>query len=360
LNLKQDINYSLNQLYFYLTQGCNLACCHCWLEPGFEGKGKHYPVLDVKFFEQAVKEAKPLGLSSVKLTGGEPLMHPEFLDILEIIKRENIALNIETNGILCTPEIAWEIAKSPVQSVSVSIDGADSKTHDKIRGVAGAFEKSCNAVKNLAACNIHPQIIMSLMNSNIHQIEQVIRLGGTLGTSSIKFNVVQPIARGEKLAKTGKTISIEKIINTGRHVETELAKQTRLPLIFDYPMAFRPLSCIFGGNGCYICGISGILGIIPDGSYALCGIGQHIPELIFGKVGKDSLEDIWENNKILISLRKGLPEKLEGVCGQCLMKYKCLGSCIAQNYYSSKSLWGSFWFCEQAYKSGLFPKSRLK
>lgn len=360
MTLQKDINYSLSQLYFYLTQGCNLACCHCWLEPGFEGKGKKYPVLDIKLFEQAVNEAIPLGLSSVKLTGGEPLMHPGFLDILKIIRKQGLALNIETNGILCTPEIASEIAESPVQSVSVSIDGADSKTHDRIRGVAGAFEKACKAVKNLADCNIYPQVIMSVMTHNIHQIEDVIKLGEKLEASSIKFNIVQPVARGKNLTKIGKSLSIEEIIKTGLRVEMELAKQTMLPLIFDYPMAFRPLSSLFSGNGCYVCGILGILGVIPDGSYALCGIGQHIPGLVFGKVGKDNLENVWQHNHILESIRKGLPGKLEGVCGKCLMKYRCFGSCIAQNYYSSNSLWSSFWFCEQAYKNGLFPETRLK
>ncbi|QTA79260.1 SynChlorMet cassette radical SAM/SPASM protein [Desulfonema limicola] len=354
------MDYPLNQLYCYLTQGCNLACCHCWLEPGFEGNGDHYPVLDVKLFEQALNEAVPLGLTSVKLTGGEPLMHPEFFDILKIIKNKNLALVIETNGILCTPGTASKIAQLPVQSVSVSIDSPDPKTHDKIRGVAGAFEKSCKAVKNLSTCSIHPQIIMSLMSWNIHQIEEMVRLGEKLGASSIKFNIVQPVARGEKLVKAGKGVSIETIIKTGHYVETILAKKTRLSLIFDYPAAFRPLSCIFSAKSCYVCGILGILGIIPDGSYALCGIGQHIPDLVFGKAGTDSLEHIWKNNHILEALRKGLPEKLEGVCSRCLMKYQCLGACIAQNYYTSNSLWSGFWFCEQAYQSGLFPETRLK
>ena len=57
--------------------------------------------------------------------------------------------------------------------------------------------------------------------------------------------------------------------------------------------------------------------------------------------------------------REGLPEKLEGICGECLMKAKCVGSCIAQNYYSSKNLWAPYWYCEQARKRGLFPETRV-
>lgn len=66
----------LNQLYFYLTEGCNLACRHCWLAPKFDADGSRYAMLPVELFETAVREAKPLGLSGLKLTGGEPLCTP--------------------------------------------------------------------------------------------------------------------------------------------------------------------------------------------------------------------------------------------------------------------------------------------
>ena len=102
---------ALNTLYFYLTEGCNLACRHCWLAPRFDPDGDRYPALPVELFETAIREAKPLGLTGVKLTGGEPLLHPEIVQLLEIVRREELGLTIETNGVLCTPELAAEIAK---------------------------------------------------------------------------------------------------------------------------------------------------------------------------------------------------------------------------------------------------------
>lgn len=59
------------------------------------------------------------------------------------------------------------------------------------------------------------------------------------------------------------------------------------------------------------------------------------------------------------ALREGLPLRLGGVCGRCLMKGRCLGMCVAQNYYGAGSLWAPHWFCEQAEAAGLFPASRL-
>lgn len=350
---------AINTLYFYLTEGCNLACRHCWLGPRFDAAGDCYPTLPVELFETAIREAKPLGLNAVKLTGGEPLLHPHFTHLLEIIRRENLKLTIETNGLLCTSEVATEIAKSPNRFVSVSIDGTDAATHEWVRGVPGSFEAARQAVRNLVAAGTRPQVIFTVMRNNVGQVDAMVRMVEELGAASLKYNVVQPTARGENLHENQETLNISELIKLGRHVEEELTLQTKLKLFFHYPHAFRSLHRISSGDGCGTCGIFGILGIMASGYYALCGIGEQVPELIFGKVGKDSLEKVWKENAILKALREGLPARLEGVCSRCVMKKICLGSCVAQNYYSKNSLWAPFWFCEQAEKEGLFPTSRL-
>ena len=74
-------------------------------------------------------------------------------------------------------------------------------------------------------------------------------------------------------------------------MERELASTTRLTLFFDYPLAFRPLSRIASGDGCGVCGVLGILGVLASGHYALCGIGEQVPAMVFGRVGADPLPD---------------------------------------------------------------------
>ena len=349
----------INTLYFYLTEGCNLACRHCWMGPRFDAKGDHYPTLPVEAFETAIREAKLLGLTGVKLTGGEPLLHPHITHLLEIVRRENLRLTIETNGLLCTPEIAAEIAKSPNRFVSVSIDGVDAATHEWVRGVPGSFDAACQAVRNLVASGTRPQVIFSVMRKNASQVDAMVRMVEELGASSLKFNVIQPTARGERLHEEQETLGIAELIAMGRHVEKELAPTTAMRLFFHVPPAFRSLQRISSGDGCSTCGIFGVLGVIATGRYALCGIGEQVPDLVFGEVGKDPLKEVWENNPVLKALREGLPSRLEGVCGRCLMKDRCLGSCVAQNYYSTGSLWAAYWFCTQAEEAGLFPASRL-
>jgi radical SAM protein with 4Fe4S-binding SPASM domain len=97
---------------------------------------------------------------------------------------------------------------------------------------------------------------------------------------------------------------------------------------------------------------------MASGSYALCGIGEHVPELVFGHASKDPLAEVWKDNPVLREIRDGMPRRLGGICGECLMRGVCLGSCIAQNYYRDRDLWAPFWFCEEAERLGLFPESR--
>mgnify|MGYP006266504527 CR=1 FL=1 len=131
---------------------------------------------------------------------------------------------------------------------------------------------------------------------------------------------------------------------------------------YSHPVAFKSLGKMFGnnGDGCSVCGILGILGVLANGSFALCGIGETVPDLIFGHASKDRLEDVWNNTPVVLELREGLPYRFDGICGNCVMKSICLGSCVAQNYYRSKNLWASYWYCDEAEKHGLFPQGRIR
>ena len=356
-----DPTYPLKQIYFYLTEGCNLRCRHCWIAPTYQREGSSNDALDFNLFKSIIEQAKPLGLTGVKLTGGEPLLHEHIDEILDCIRTENIDLTAETNGVLCTPELARKMAECKNTFVTVSLDGATAETHEWVRGVEGCFETALAGIRNLVDAGLQPQIIMSIMRQNKDQMESIIRLAERLGAGSVKFNIVQPTARGEKVHESGEALSIEELVVLGQSVEGSLSASANIPVYYDHPPAFRPLGKMFGnnGDGCGACGILGILGVLANGSYALCGIGKTVPDLVFGNTSKDPLQAIWNNNPLLIELREGLPQRFEGICSHCLMKGRCLGSCVAQNYYRSKSIWAPFWFCQEAHNRGYFPESRI-
>lgn len=355
-------SHRLSRIYFYLSGSCNLRCRHCWIAPQFASEAPSGPWLPMDLFRSILDQALPLGLSSVKLTGGEPLLHPRIAEVLDLLKARPIPVTIETNGTLCSFDLAERIAACTGVCVSVSLDGADAPTHEWVRGVPGCFDAALRGVRNLVDCGVRPQIIMTLMRRNRDQLEAMVRLAEDLGAGSVKFNLLQPTARGQALHASGESLTLEEILELGRWVENSLSSSTVLPVVFHHPAAFRPLGRMFGekADGCGMCGILGILGVLADGSYALCGIGESVPEMVFGHASEDRLEDVWAESPVLKEIREGLPRRLDGACRDCLMKNFCFGSCIAQNYYRAGSLWAPFWFCEEAAARGLFPVSRLR
>ncbi|MBN2124790.1 MAG: SynChlorMet cassette radical SAM/SPASM protein ScmF [Deltaproteobacteria bacterium] len=354
--------YPLNRIYFYLIEGCNLRCQHCWIPPGHQAEDRSSAFLEPDLFRSILHQAKPLGLAGVKLTGGEPLLHPRIREILKQVRDEGLDLGIETNGTLCTPELAGTIAEGRTPFVSVSLDGADARTHEWVRGVPGCFEAALEGIRNLVRVGIRPQVILTVMRRNRDQLERVVRLAESLGAGSVKFNILQPTARGERLHEVGEALDMEELITLGQWVEGDLSAGTDLPLHHGHPPAFRPLGKILpeNGDGCAVCGILGILGVLADGSYALCGIGQSIPELVFGHAAKDPLEVVWNRSSVLGEIRRGLPRRFEGICSRCVMMSRCLGMCLAQNYYSSRRFWAPYWYCERANNLGLFPRTRIR
>lgn len=349
----------LAQLYCYLSEGCNLACTHCWLSPRHdpEGKGTFLPL---QLLRTIIDESKPLGLTGVKLTGGEPLLHPDILAILDILRSEQLTLTMETNGVLCTPELAAAIARQQDPFVSVSLDAAVPEIHDKQRGVAGAFRRTVQGIRYLTAEQVPTQVIMSVSRENVDQIEPMINFAASMGVDSIKFNPIQPMGRGKFLHAQDHTLRVPELIALARRIDMELAPISPVQLNFDCPPAFKPLGRLTNDRGgCSVCGIFSILGVLATGHYALCGIGSHIPELIFGFAGRDPLATVWQDTPALREIRTSLPDKLSGTCGRCLMKHYCLGSCLAQNHYRSGTIWAPFWFCSEAEAMALFPASRL-
>jgi len=350
------MTHRLNALYMFITRGCNLRCRHCYIGARCQSGAQHQPAIDAGLFREVVGQAKRLGVSYVKLGGGEPLVHPRIGEILEIAGRERIDVALSTNGVLCTPSLVRELSRIRLRGISVSLDGADAGTHEWVRRQQGCFAKTLQGIRNLADAGLSPNVAMVLLRRNIGQIEAVVRLAESVGASSVTFNLAQPRGRGAAMHDDGEFPAVRDLIELGSRVR-ELSRTTPLALAYTLPPAFKPLGGI-AGKGRGMCGILGILGVLSDGSLGLCGAAEEMPELIFGHAGRDDLEAVWRQAPLLKELRAGLPDRFRGICGECLMRSVCQGRCIAQNYYRCRDVWAPHWFCEEADSEGLFPETR--
>ena len=190
------------------------------------------------------------------------------------------------------------------------------------------------------------------------EIEPLAHGAAEIGCSSLKFNIIQSSGRGEHMKEAEDLLTIEELVRLGGWIEKDLRNRISIPLLYSWPMAFHGIRRLQDGpEG--MCHIHHILGVLSTGHLAMCGIGTLEKDLIYGRLGMDSVFEIWTSNSLLVHLRDIIPSKLEGICSQCIIKNRCLGYCIAQNYHASRRLTAPFWFCRLAYEADLFPISRL-
>jgi len=349
----------LNTIYLYFSGYCNLNCKHCWIEPKFKNIRKALDTreIDLKYIFKALKEAKDIGLKSVKITGGEPFIRADIIDLLKWLKKNNLKISIETNGTLIRERAARAIRDADVAHISVSIDGPDRKTHEALRKVNGSFEEAIKGVKLIRKYNpkLSIQIITCLWRGNFKKAEEMIYFAEKLGANSIKFNPIQSIARADFMKKNQEILTVKEIIVLYKKIR-KIKINKKFKIIFDIPPAFKPLDEF---DKIYTCGIKNILGILSDGTVSMCGIGSVVDELNFGNIKYDRIKDIWKNNKIVKLLQKEIPDKLEGICGKCILKKLCLGKCRAEAYWYKGSFFAPYSFCQQAYEKGLFPETRI-
>jgi SynChlorMet cassette radical SAM/SPASM protein ScmF len=352
--------YPLTTYYMYLTGGCNLACRHCWIAPTYQANGSTGGHLDYGLYEIAIKEALPLGLRNIKFTGGEPLLHPDFVRMADYATEQNLSTVMETNGTLITPKLARHLKeKTSLWFISVSMDGATAASHDHMRNVPGSFERARKGILDLIDAGYRPQIIMSLYPGNVGEIEALVRWAEKVGCGSVKFNLLQPSGRGEQMKHRGEFLDISELVKLGHWVEDELRTTVSIPLFYSWPMAFHTMGRLLNTQG-ELCNIENILGVLASGHLAMCGIGSQEPDLVYGQLGKQSVREIWVSEPVGLKFHDTIIGSLKGICSECIHLNHCKGNCLAQNYYASKTLTASFWFCQDADANGLFPLSRKK
>lgn len=370
LDLPQGVP-PLRAFYLYMSNGCNLKCRHCWITPRFvDGKPSPGDVIDVDALREAVAEAKPLGLHHAKLTGGEPLLHPRFVEIADMLTAEGLQLDMETNGTLLTAELARHLREdTSVSFVSVSVDGADAETHDAFRGVDGAFEAALRGLGHLVEAGYpNAQVIMSIHRGNRDQVEDVVRLAAERGAGSVKLNPVTDSGRGAQMHERGEALDFDERMALASYVRDELRPRLRREgiqtrLVHNSPLALTPLRELWRRNGrTGDCGVRRILGILGTGEIALCGIGRTIPELVYGRLGEDSIREIWLRHPTILELRRLLDDirGFPGICGECALAKRCRTGCVAQHYVDNRQLVWPGPLCAEAAERGEFPTTRRR
>jgi MoaA/NifB/PqqE/SkfB family radical SAM enzyme len=129
------------------TYRCDLACAMCDLP----ARGDRGAELDAAGLEGVLDGMRDLGVVGVGVTGGEPLLRKDMLDIMAYGIDRGLLLHLNTNGSLVSETIARRLSDIGTASVNLSLDAPEAALHDRLRGRAGSFERVVTAAARLVA-----------------------------------------------------------------------------------------------------------------------------------------------------------------------------------------------------------------
>ncbi|MHA1378439.1 MAG: radical SAM protein [Candidatus Helarchaeota archaeon] len=339
-----------------ITNKCNLNCTHCYyprkekMELSFEEACK---VIDQLY------EAKNIVLG---LSGGEPLLREDILDIADYATKKLMRVAIATNGTYITPNFACKLKNSGVEYVQISIDGMGT-VHDQIRG-GGAFERAVEGIKNSLNAKLYVSMDVVITKLNAHQIYELIEFAKELGVQ--KFEILDFVPSEKAANKAYLALNSLQMEKFGRVVcdiwEDLIANNYPLTLSYKNPIFSRILhqkhpktqvmpffkgiypkdalkffnfskrlsKGIFSEQNPFSPFITGcesgiyVIHIKTNGDVTPCPLNP----VVIGNVKKNHIQQIWQKSTILNTYRR---QHFEGYCGKCAYKAIC-GGCRAKVY----------------------------
>jgi radical SAM protein with 4Fe4S-binding SPASM domain len=152
-----------------LTFRCNLRCVHCYVAHGHCGiPGQEE--LALSEIQDILDQVADEGCLWLLLTGGEPLVRSDFLDIYTYAKRKGFLISLFTNGTLLTPEIADVIAEYPPFKVEITLYGRTQATYERITGVPGSHARCMRGIDLLLERGVRLKLKTMLMTLNKHEL----------------------------------------------------------------------------------------------------------------------------------------------------------------------------------------------
>lgn len=314
-----------------LTYRCNLKCKVCFLKNILNSTRDELRFQEIKDFIERISKFRP----NLFLTGGEPFLRNDILDIIKIIKDKKLYCGIVTNGVFLNKERIEELIKIKLDYIIFSIDGIGN-THDDIRGVPETFNKVVRNLKLICGYRSRPRVIISclILEANVDKLGGVIVLGKEIGVDGIRFQHLSFLTKQEfELCKEFYSMHFpnEEIkayfyereqMNLGFKALEELktlkrlANEKRVRIIFTPDLtesqirAWYDKRFDFNGRCIYPWGVARVS---PEGDVYPC----FAFPIKMGNIKNENFEDIWNKEtfqrfRILLKSRGFLPE-----CQRC-------------------------------------------
>ena len=186
----------LRNLFLELTLQCNERCFHCGSSCTPRRQEDLLTLDEYKSILDQVKEDFDLKRVQLCITGGEPLLRPDFFEILGYAHQLGYHWGMTSNGILITKEVAHKLAEAGMGTVSISIDGLR-ETHDKLRGTPGGYDLAMRGIRNLIDEKVIRaiQVTTVVNHENIGELDALFEIMQGLDIDSWRVINLEPIGR---------------------------------------------------------------------------------------------------------------------------------------------------------------------
>ncbi|MDI9614584.1 radical SAM protein [Methanothermobacter sp.] len=298
-------------LVFHITGHCNLKCCYCYAN---RYKREH---VDFDAIKDVLRQSKELGSRHVIFSGGEPLIHPEFHEILEYASELQLGIHITSNGTLLDNETTVKL-KSVDAKVTISLDGAFPEINDPLRG-PGTFKMAVSAIENLVDNGVYTSMRMTLLKSNLFNVRDYIELAIEKGVNRCIIERMT-LSNYNKRELANLEITKEDLFHTFKILyDYKDLKCLRIGSNDPLWLIFCRKNYIDKDNICGGCtaGVAAV-SINPDLTVSPC----PRLDIICGSLKDHSLKSLWKKSEVFRNLRNR--NLFEG-CNSCQFKNLCGG-----------------------------------
>jgi len=298
------------------TRRCNLNCVH------FGASKEIYPAeLTTAQIKGIVDEIAALKIGMFAVTGGEPLLRKDLLDVLAHARQRGMKTGIATNGFLLDRPMAKRIAQARVHSVQVSLDGME-PTHNEIRKNDRSFTTAVQAIELLGKIRVPVLTVATTVTErNLPELDSLRELLLRLGVKLWKLTAVMPIGRArvaEMSVQRENLLSLFEFVrkNNGRGIRIHLGENLTYLGGWEKKLRSGPVICPVGYSACCI-------GV--DGNVRGCPEQPDTADNREGSLLERSFADIWQHGFGRYRRREMLAT--DPNCSACEWKSDCFGGC---------------------------------
>ena len=164
-----------------LTRRCNLRCPHCYLGDQADQQRRRDQERGTEAVKTSLTEWSQAGCLYLLITGGDPMIRPDFAEIYRHARELGLVATVFCNGTLVTDEIVALFRELPPRKVEISLYGATAETHEAITGVPGSHATAWAGIRRLQEGGIHIGLKTLLLKTNLHEFEAMERQAVEIG-----------------------------------------------------------------------------------------------------------------------------------------------------------------------------------